>query len=321
MAIKKTTEWFVARAKQVHGEKYSYSKSVYTGSTSPITVTCPIHGDFVTIPNSHLSARVGCLKCNGYERWTNETVDERLQGRNIIRLNDFTKHSKGSLPWKCSSCGNVWHAPTVCLMRGSRGGKFKSTGCPVCATNHNSEKRRLSGDEIDERIIERELNVVRLEDSPNMNTKIKWKCVRCDNEWTATPSKVINQGTGCPRCNSRNYSKMAIRWLNTIASKENITIRHYLNDGEFIIPSTKYRVDGYCKETNTVYEFYGDFYHGNPQVFSGDYLCHPYNKDKTAQELYDTTMKREQIIRSLGYRVVTMWESDYIKTLKRNQQT
>ena len=32
----------------------------------------------------------------------------------------------------------------------------------------------------------------------------------------------------------------------------------------------EYKVDGYCYETNTVYEFHGDYWHGNPIVFDSD---------------------------------------------------
>lgn len=35
--------------------------------------------------------------------------------------------------------------------------------------------------------------------------------------------------------------------------KENIFIQHATNGGEFYIPNTG-KVDGYCKETNMVYE-------------------------------------------------------------------
>ena len=35
---------------------------------------------------------------------------------------------------------------------------------------------------------------------------------------------------------------------------ENIYIQHALNTGEFKIISTKWKADGYCKETNTIYQ-------------------------------------------------------------------
>lgn len=87
-----------------------------------------------------------------------------------------------------------------------------------------------------------------------------------------------------------------------------------------MLPGTKYKVDGYCKETNTVYEFHGNVYHGNPRMFSSDDKCHPYKPEITAGELYAKTKEREELILSLGYNLVVIWEDEYTKKLKENQQ-
>lgn len=47
MPKKLTTEEWIARAKEKHGDKYDYSKSIYTGSQNKITVTCPEHNTFI----------------------------------------------------------------------------------------------------------------------------------------------------------------------------------------------------------------------------------------------------------------------------------
>ena len=65
---------------------------------------------------------------------------------------------------------------------------------------------------------------------------------------------------------NNQYSKMSINWLNFISKKDNITIQHALNYGEYKIPNTRLKADGYCKETNTIYEFHGDYWHGNPLI-------------------------------------------------------
>ena len=94
-----------------------------------------------------------------------------------------------------------------------------------------------------------------------------------------------------------------------ISKKDGIFIQHALNDGEYSIPCTRLKADGYCRETNTIYEFYGDEFHGNPVTKkSSDFskIC-----KKTYKELYKNTLKREVIIRSLGYNLVTIWEYDF----------
>lgn len=47
MPKKLTTEEWINKARIKHGDKYDYSKSVYTGSRDRIIITCPKHNTFV----------------------------------------------------------------------------------------------------------------------------------------------------------------------------------------------------------------------------------------------------------------------------------
>ncbi len=55
-------------------------------------------------------------------------------------------------------------------------------------------------------------------------------------------------------------SNTAIRWLSYVAEKEGIRIEHVRNGGEERLE--RYSMDGYHKESNTVYEFQGCLWHG-----------------------------------------------------------
>ena len=57
------TEEFIEKARQVHGDKYDYSKVEYINTKTKICIICPIHGEFWQIPNKHLGGR-GCKLCN-----------------------------------------------------------------------------------------------------------------------------------------------------------------------------------------------------------------------------------------------------------------
>ena len=39
------------------------------------------------------------------------------------------------------------------------------------------------------------------------------------------------------------------------------------NAGEYRKPGTRYFADGFCSETNTIYEYAGSFYHSDPRLF------------------------------------------------------
>jgi protein-arginine kinase activator protein McsA len=57
-----TTEEFIEKAKQIHGEKYDYSKVEYVNANTKVYVICPIHGEFWVTPANHLRER-GCSQC------------------------------------------------------------------------------------------------------------------------------------------------------------------------------------------------------------------------------------------------------------------
>ena len=99
-----------------------------------------------------------------------------------------------------------------------------------------------------------------------------------------------------------------------ISILHNINIQHAKNGGEFTIPNTKYKADGYCKDTNTIYEFHGDEYHGNPKINNFNHMSYFGIK---YGDLYQKTLQREQLIRDLGYNLVVMWEHDW-KTINKS---
>ena len=53
---------FVERAKEIHGNKYDYSKTKYETSHKKVIIICPIHGEFQQLAGQHLKGR-GCFKC------------------------------------------------------------------------------------------------------------------------------------------------------------------------------------------------------------------------------------------------------------------
>ncbi|CAC5359404.1 unnamed protein product [Mytilus coruscus] len=54
-----------------------------------------------------------------------------------------------------------------------------------------------------------------------------------------------------------NHSRSSILWFEWMMNEGNVFIQHALNCRKFKIPGTKFHVDGYCQETNAVFEFLG----------------------------------------------------------------
>lgn len=76
-------ENFIKRSREVHGNKYDYSKVTFNKVTDKITIICPIHGEFEQVARQHYRGQ-GCPKCGVESRvekksYTTETFIEKAK--------------------------------------------------------------------------------------------------------------------------------------------------------------------------------------------------------------------------------------------------
>ena len=116
-----------------------------------------------------------------------------------------------------------------------------------------------------------------------------------------------------------NYSKMSIMWLNYMSKAKGLNIQHALNGGEkkLTIDGKTYKVDGFCKETNTVYEFYGCFWHGCPNCYKQNIINSKNQRDMGT--LNDLTIEKRETIKSVGYNHVSIYECQLNKNKEFQQ--
>ena len=72
-----------------------------------------------------------------------------------------------------------------------------------------------------------------------------------------------------------------------------------------------YKVDGFCKETNTVYEFYGCFWHGCPNCYKPNIINSKSQRDMGT--LNDQTIGKRDTIKNAGYNHVSTYECQLTK--------
>ena len=110
---------------------------------------------------------------------------------------------------------------------------------------------------------------------------------------------------GCPTCcleirlenlKPGNISKIEKAWLDSL----NVPCRQE----KIIIDNKIFLVDGFDPSTNTVYELYGSFWHGNPAVYTSDNINVVLKI--SFGELYSKTINRENIIKT-RYNLITKW--------------
>ena len=304
---RKSNEKFIEEANLMHKNKYDYSMIEYLNSKSKITIICNKHGEFKQIPSKHLKGQ-GCKKCSGnYTLLKEEFIEKAIEvhGNKFIYSNVKYINNKTPIEINCKFHGIFLQIPYIHL---------KGHSCPKCSRSSISEKQIKNNNFVEtaNKIFKNEYDYS-LVNYQGSNIKVKIIC-NIHGIFEKTPDNHVHKTRpqGCQKCQiKKQYSKKQIEWLNFIQLKDNIIIQHAENNSEFYIPNTKYRADGFCQETNTIYEFHGDYWHGNPNKFISSEI----NKTTNCSfgELYQKTLEKENYIKNLGFNLITIWESDWNK--------
>lgn len=109
-------------------------------------------------------------------------------------------------------------------------------------------------------------------------------------------------GYGCSRC-VKNSSKKENEWLDSL------NIKTLVKQAKIKINDKTYVVDGFDPETNTIYQFHGDYFHGHPDYFK-PYWKNRVNK-QTFGDLFSKTLKIKELFINNGYKYVEKWEHDF----------
>lgn len=130
-----TKDSWIIKAIKRHGDFYNYSKVRYIDCYTPVTIICPIHGEFQQVPYYHTSEN-GCPKCGNIKKNANKilTTEEFVEKAKSIH---GTTYSYDAVEYEttdskvCIICpihGEFWQTPHSHL---------QGHGCPYC--NHLSK--------------------------------------------------------------------------------------------------------------------------------------------------------------------------------------
>ena len=298
---------FIENARKIHSDKYDYSKVEYINCKTKVVIICKEHGEFEQIPSLHLSG-CGCKKCGIIKRALSKTLTTTDFIEKAITLHgDKYDYSAVNYIKRFDKVNIICKIHGVFEQNASE--HLSGCGCKKCGKVYSPTTNEF---------IENAINIHgdKYDYSKVIYNKAIIKVIivcKTHGEFEQTPNGHLN-GNGCKKCSMCGYSKSSIKYLNFMEKIYNIQIQHAENVGEHIIKTTNYRADGFCKETNTIYEFHGDYWHGNPYIFCGNQIN---NTTKcTFGELYKKTIEREQLIRDLGYNLVVIWEYDWNKLNK-----
>lgn len=141
-----TTEKFIEKATQIHGDKYDYSKVIYVKAKEKVIIICEVCrlengcGEFLQSPDSHLNEK-GCPTCANNQISTTEKFIEKAK---LLHINEKT-----NLPKYDYSLVNYIDAITKVKILCPTHGEFEQTpsnhihakcGCPHCKESKGEKK-------------------------------------------------------------------------------------------------------------------------------------------------------------------------------------
>jgi len=193
---KLTTEEFIKRAKEIHGDKYDYSKVEYINSTKKVIIICPKHGEYYMAPVNiiYQHNRQGCPKCRGYHKTTEEFIHraKEIHGDKY----DYSKV-------EYTGCNNK--VTIICKKHGDfkqmPNGHFNSSGCIDCSIEQNGINQTFSNEEFIEK--SKEIHGDKYDYSKTNYIKslinVEIICKKHGSFYTK-PNNHLSGKRGCPKC-------------------------------------------------------------------------------------------------------------------------
>ena len=304
---------FINKARLIHGDQtYDYSKvTPFRNQHELVTIACLVegHGVFQQSPANHLhkTRPQGCPLC-GVTKGADKrslTLERFLEKARLVHGETYDysrvafKRSKDRIAITCTTCKSLFEQTINDHLSGY--------GCPTCG----AERSRLAQKTVDTALAVQRCKEVwgdKYDYSQTVyvddDTPIKVICPKHGQLWMDYQNHV-GLKRGCKFCGSTRRQKQN-DWLDSLGVPDNdesreVTIK--FTDG------TRCYADGFDAKTKTVYEFNGDYFHGNPKVYPPD-LLNRFSGRTMREELQRTRLKKEKLQKH-GYTVIDIWEYDW----------
>ena len=207
MAKKKTTNQFIDEAKNVHGNKYDYSKVIYVNDRTKVCIICPEHGEFFQIPSNHLKGK-GCMKCSMKNKPQCLPV-----GKDVFVEKARKVHGNKYDYSKVSYVDGLTKVTIICPKHGEYEQKpqnhLAGCGCQKC----QDEKRGISQKWDIKKFVSEAKNVhgekydYSLVEYRNTDTPVNIICP-IHGIFSQTPYHHVRRKQGCPACNSSSLETL-----------------------------------------------------------------------------------------------------------------
>ena len=241
----------------------------------------------------------GCCSCDFRSRET----------RTLEKYSQY--YCKDTALWikRCPECYCEMKYNTIKLIRRAVKQNYSCRSCSmsrICGTPEFRDNQKNN------------INNMRLDPNSKINSK------------EARDKKIISLKLYASKPDSHYKSNDWIEGQINLLSKSNRTsskgereLANLLQIYDFELCNLKHRVGNYCpdiihKNKPIIIEYYGDYYHCNPNKYADDFVFrYSENTTITAKDIRHKDAERISYLQSKGYVVYVVWESDF-KTKKES---
>ena len=258
---KLTTEEFIKRSREIHGDKYDYSKVNYVNNHTKVCIICPEHGEFWQKPISHLNGH-GCVKCytkDCADRFSLTTKEFIKKAKDIhgdkydySKVNYVNSYTKVCII--CPEHGEFWQDPHTHL---------SGYGCKECSKEYRSIIQSRGVDWFIEKA--RKVHCDKYDYSKvkyvNKDTKVCIICPKHGEFWQSPKSHL--EGYGCSICGSSHLELQVFKLLKengyTFEVEKTFDWLKNINNLylDFYIPNIKIAIECQGKQHFISSDFYG----------------------------------------------------------------
>lgn len=278
MSKRLTQEECLKRFKEVHGDKYDYSKVVFNNVDEKVCIICKEHGEFWQTPYKHINRKQGCPYCSKNVKFSKEEFVKESLKTHILKY-DYSKvnyiNAQKDVEIVCPIHGSFWQNANL---------HRRGANCPKCALEQGAEKRRKTIEEFikEAKEVHSDKYNYSLVDYKNYETKIKIICPIHGIFEQDTEHHLA--GNGCPICKESKGEKK-IRSYFQINNIKFIPQKRFKNcrgklplPFDFYIPSKKLLIEYNGEQHYKPIDFFGGYKKFLKQKHN-DWLKRKYAKD------------------------------------------
>lgn len=275
---------FVASARLVHGDKFSYHESDYSGMKKKARITCGKHGDFWQEAYDHVNGR-GCRLCS-YEvksKSNSMGTDAFIRRAKLVH---GEKYDYSRVEYKNSSLKVVIGCPEHGFFEQIAKSHIDGFGCKQCAYGNRLKTHGMSTDDF--------IIIAKLEHGDKYDyRKVSYSgcrdtvTINCREHGEFDQQAYVHlSGHGCPSC--ANSSSRGENEVFELIKRYCPDARQRVRD---VIPPME--LDIYIPDLNLAIEYNGEFWHSVDKRGKGYHL----NKRHACE--------------SAGVRLISICETDW----------